>query len=78
MDILTYRPNKTNTIYAAYLGSVRVGYVERRPNSWLYQTSLLRPEGGSYSGRVDSEIEARDELVKCVLHWIQCAKLRRD
>lgn len=76
--MLTYRPNRAGTLHAAYLGAVRVGYVEARPNGrWIYQSIFVRPEGGCYCGRVDSDEEARSCLLAATKQWVTEAGLRR-
>jgi hypothetical protein len=68
---LTYRSNASGTLRAAYLGRVRVGYVERRKyERWLWQAILLRPEGGAYHGVEDTEEEARESLEQSVHNWL--------
>lgn len=75
---LQYRTNQSGTLHAAYLGAVRVGYVERRPNSiYMWQAIFVRPEGGAYVGKEDDEQIAKEELRKAVLHWIESAGLAR-
>jgi hypothetical protein len=64
-------------MHAAYLANVRVGYVEERVNGrWIYQLIFIRPEGGAYLGRADSEDEAKEMLTKCIEHWLDEANLR--
>lgn len=76
--MITYRPNRTGTLQAAYLGTVRVGYVEQRAlaGAWIWQTIFVRPEGGGYNGKEDNEDSAKDALEKAVRHWLDCANLK--
>jgi hypothetical protein len=78
--IITYRSNKADTLRAAYIGTVRVGYVEKRNSflntGWRWQLILLRPEGGAYWGFEDDEDEAKIELTKAMNHWLACAGLQ--
>lgn len=78
--MITYRSNRTGTLHAAYLGSVRVGYVEMRspyPRSgWLWQLILLRPEGGALLGVADTDDDARAALRTALDYWLQCAGLQ--
>ncbi len=76
--MLTYRPNRDGSLHAAYLGTVRIGYVERRAyDRWLWQLSLLSPEGGYPRGIVDNEEDASAQLAPHLDRWLNCAKLRR-
>jgi hypothetical protein len=74
---IVYKSSRSGTLHAAYLGSVRVGYVEqRRHDRFWWQLIFLRPEGGAYFGREGDEQEAKAELEKAVLHWTECAQLQ--
>lgn len=75
--VLQYRSNRANTLHAAYLGSVRVGYVETRPfGRVLWQTILVRPEGGCYCGKEDDLESAKEALSRAVHHWLISANLQ--
>lgn len=78
MITITYRLNRAGNLQAAYLGSVRVGYVENRPapRRWIWQTIFVRPEGGGYWGKEASEEDAKDALHAAAVHWTECAELR--
>lgn len=77
--MITYRPNRTGTLQAAYLGTVRVGYVEERASGqWIWQTIFVRPEGGGYNGKEDDETTAKACLERAVRHWMDCARLRSE
>lgn len=71
--MITYRSNKSGTLFAAYSGACRVGYVEQRASftqpGWRWQLILLRPEGGAYWGFVDSHGEAVAALEASFTHW---------
>lgn len=71
---LTYRSSPSNHIHAAYLGRVRIGYVEERTRypqqGWLWQLSLVHPHGGVYMGKADTRDEAEDMLERSLKHWM--------
>ncbi len=79
--MITYRANRAGTLQAAYVGTVRVGYVEcLNPTfpspHWRWQLILLRPEGGAYFGKTDTEEDAKDVLLQSFTHWLACAGLQ--
>ena len=75
---LTYRANRSGTLHAAYSGQCRVGYIERRQitSRWLWQLSLIRPEGGAFFGIEEDEESARAELEKNFVYWLAVAGLQ--
>ena len=74
--MLTYKPNKTATLHAAYRGSVRVGYVaESTRGGYTWNLYMLRPAGGGYMGRCDTMEKARQEMSESFLSWMRCADL---
>lgn len=74
---ITYKSAPSGRIQAAYIGIVRIGYVEQRGTGrWLWQLSLTRPVGGIPLGTEDDEDSAKDELAKALAFWIDCAGLR--
>lgn len=84
--LLTWKKSNTGNLLAAYRGEVRVGYVchskSSRPGSkappWTWELSLMKPEGGHYVGRVQSEAEAQEALVLAFKAWMVHAQLRED
>ena len=69
---LTFRASRDGATEAAYLGACRVGYALA---SGLWWTSLLRPEGGCWTGRASSLETARAALAGAVGEWVAHAGL---
>lgn len=70
--MLTYRQNRTGEMAAAYLGHCRVGYLVLS-GDWLWNTNLLRPEGGVAHGRCASREGAEQEITAAVTAWLDAA-----
>lgn len=75
VTLLTFRPSRSGELVAAYLGACRVGYAQRgsRQQGWVWNLSLVRPEGGLYMGR-EPELEgAQRALEACAGAWVGAA-----
>lgn len=75
---MIYKSNKQGTLFAAYAGTCRVGYIECRTYGWRWQLSLVMPGGGHGFGIEDSEAGAKEELEKAFQFWIASAKLKEQ
>lgn len=85
MSPLAYKPNALKTMFAAYRGKCRVGYVtcspSTRPNSanwerpWCWELNLLKPEGGRPVGRAPTMEAAQKDLEDSFQAWCKSALL---
>lgn len=75
--ILSFRSNKDGSLLAAYLGACRVGYLQRSAGTWLWTTTLVRPEGSAYVGRALTEDRAKDDITEAVMSWTSAAGLQK-
>lgn len=73
---ITYRTNSSGSLQAAYLGAVRIGYIDKKQSDWIWQLILLRPEGGNYFGRSENEDEAKSCILTSAVHWLDAANLQ--
>lgn len=72
---LTWRSNRQGSLEAAYLGLCRVGYAQRSAHDWIWNTTLLRPEGTAWYGRASSQEEAHEKMTAAVTDWVAAAGL---
>lgn len=76
--MITWRSSRSNSLHAAYLGEVRVGYVEQTlTRRFRMQLIFLQPGGNSYFGVFDTEEDARAALLVSVEHWLDAAGLQQ-
>lgn len=77
--LLTFKRSPRGNTIAACRADVRVGYAElsttRDNPTWVWWLSLLKPVGGQYSGRCETDQEAKDALLAAFQSWIDHAQL---
>jgi len=74
--MLTYRANPSKTKFAIYSGACRLGYIdERSRGGYIWQLSMLRPEGGIYTGAADDLDKAKQDAQDAFAIWCQSARL---
>lgn len=76
MITLTFRSNRQGSLEAAYLGGCRVGYLQRCATDWLWNTTLLRPEGSAWYGRGETQESAREQITDAVRQWVAAAGIQ--
>ena len=72
---LTFRSNRQGSLEAAYLGACRVGYAQRTAQDWIWNTTLLRPEGTAWYGRAATQEAAHEAMTAAVTEWVAAAGL---
>jgi hypothetical protein len=77
--LLVYRENNSATLFAAYLGACRVGYITIYGAKRIYwNLILIRPEGGQLMGWSKSVDEAREDQDAALREWLRQAGLRQS
>lgn len=78
MVALTWRSNRQGSLEAAYLGACRVGYAQRTSDDWIWNTTLLRPEGTAWFGRAPTQDAAHEQMTAAVTEWVAAAGLAAE
>lgn len=78
MIALTTRSNRQGSLTAFYLGGCRVGYAQQSAQDWIWNTTLLRPEGTAWYGRANSLEDATRQMTDAVTDWVAAAGLQRS
>jgi hypothetical protein len=74
--MITYRGNRAGTVFAAYRGDVRVGYVTKGDLGWRWELNLLRPSGGHYLGTSSTYEQSTGMLETALREWMVYARLQ--
>jgi hypothetical protein len=78
--MLTYKANATGTLFAAYCGACRIGYVEHsritsESDRWIWSLNTVQPKGGRATGIVGNEATAKSLLEAALYAWLDAAGL---